>query len=108
MVYTKLDLKNAYHSFKVYEPDQEVLSFTFDGRTYKWQACCFGLRTISQLFCKVMKIILSDIEGVEANVDDVLLYSKPDVHATLIKTVIGKLTDSNLKINFGKSQFFKT
>ena len=108
MVYTKLDLKNAYHSFKVYEPDQEVLSFTFDGRTYKWQACCFGLRTISQLFCKVMKIILSDIEGVEAYVDDVLLYSKPDVHATLIKTVIDKLTDSNLKINFGKSQFFKT
>lgn len=108
MIYSKLDLKNAYHSFKIDEDSQEVPSFTFKGRTYKWVACCFGLKTITSLFCRVMNILLGDLDGICTYVDNCVLFSESVQHAQLVKTVIDRLTSANLRINKEKCTFMKT
>lgn len=107
MVYTKIDLKNAYHSFKVHENSREILSFQFKNKTYCWKGCAFGLSSITSIFCRVMKILLGPIEGVESYVDDCVIASTPEKHAALVKKVLDILTDANLKINFDKTMYLK-
>ena len=107
-VFTKLDLKNAYHSFKVADASQEVLSFTVNNKTYKWVGCCFGLKFVTSLYCRVINLLFQGMEGVQTYVDDCCIYSDPEDHAALVKKAIDRLTSVNLKINFEKCTWFKT
>lgn len=108
-IFTRIDLANAYHSFKVDEGSQEVLSFTYNRQTYRFARCPYGLKFVTSLFSRVMNIILGDLEGVETYVDDCILYSETaEEHVALINEVMKRLTDVNLKINFDKCAWFKT
>ncbi|KAG2191531.1 hypothetical protein INT47_003618 [Mucor saturninus] len=107
-VFTKLDLKNAYHSFKVADASQEVLSFTVNNKTYKWVGCCFGLKFVTSLYFRVINLLFQGMEGVQTYVDDCCIYSNPEDHAALVKMAIDRLTSVNLKINFDKCTWFKT
>lgn len=108
-VFSKLDLKSAYHSFKVSEESQEVLSFMVGNECYRWKRCCFGLKHITSLFSRVMNILFHDIEEVEVYVDDLCCWSENiEDHAELVKKVIQRLSSANLKLNVEKCSFFRT
>ncbi|KAG0803948.1 hypothetical protein G6F20_013085 [Rhizopus arrhizus] len=98
-VFTKIDLKNAYNSFLVAPKDQHKLSFQFKNRTYTFQGCCFGLKTVTAIFCKVMKILFADMDFIETYVDDCVIKGTAENHASNVKKVIERLTSVNLKIN---------
>lgn len=108
VVFSRLDLKSAYNSFKVDEPSQEVLSFTFDDKTYKWVGTCFGLKFVTSQFCRVMNIIFNGEANIATYVDDCCIFSDVEHHADIVKRAIDKLTAANLKINYAKCTFFKT
>ncbi|KAJ8651494.1 hypothetical protein O0I10_012948 [Lichtheimia ornata] len=56
-VFTTLDLKSAFHRFKIHEPDQHKTTFTFRNRPYCFQACPFGLKHISAIYlCHLQKV----------------------------------------------------
>lgn len=107
-MFSRLDVESAYNSFKVDEPSQEVLSFTFDGQTYKWIGTCFGLKFVTSQFCRVMNIIFDGEANIATYVDDCCIFSDPEDHAEIVKRAIDKLTNANLKINYEKCTFFKT
>ncbi|KAG2228457.1 hypothetical protein INT48_007575, partial [Thamnidium elegans] len=107
-VFSRLDLKSAYNSFKVDEASQEVLSFTFDDKTYKWVGTCFGLKFVTSQFCRVMNIIFNGEAQIATYVDDCCIFSDVENHAEIVTRAIEKLTAANLKINFAKCTFFKS
>ncbi|KAG2191017.1 hypothetical protein INT47_001072, partial [Mucor saturninus] len=108
VVFSRLDLKSAYNSFKVDEASQEVLSFMFDDKTYKWVGTCFGLKFVTSQFCRVMNIIFNGEAQIATYVDDCCIFSDAKNHASIVKRAIDKLTAANLKINYAKCTFFKT
>lgn len=110
LILSKIDLSQAYNFFPVAPESQEVLSFTFNNKTYCGKGCAFGLKTITQQFCRVMNIIFNDFDtGIATYVEDCLLWSHtPEEHTILVKNVIERLTEVNLKVNFKKLTFFKT
>lgn len=108
VVFSRLDLKSAYNSFKVDESSQEVLSFMFDDKTYKWVGTCFGLKFVTSQFCRVMNIIFNGEAQIATYVDDCCIFSDVKSHANIVKRAIDKLTAANLKINYAKCTFFKT
>ncbi|KAG2191833.1 hypothetical protein INT47_011581 [Mucor saturninus] len=57
-IYTKIDLKNAYFLFPVDSNSQEILSFSFRNKTYRWKGCCFGLSFISQQYSRVIAVVI--------------------------------------------------
>ncbi|KAG2192313.1 hypothetical protein INT47_007470 [Mucor saturninus] len=91
-VYTKIDLKNAYFSFPVDKTSQEILSFTFKNKTYRWKGCCFGLSFISQQYSRVISHLFKGMDGVRNYIDYLCIYSAPEDHAELVNEVIEKLT----------------
>jgi transposase InsO family protein len=108
-IMSKIDLKQAYYSFAVDEASREVLSFSYNHTNYVWCHAPFGLKFLTSQYCRVMNILLGDLEGVETYVDDCVLYSETvEEHITLINTVLERLTSVNLKINPDKCTWFRT
>jgi transposase InsO family protein len=108
-IMSKIDLKQAYYSFAVDEASREVLSFSYNHINYKWCHAPFGLSFLTSQYCRVMNILLGDLEGVETYVDDCVLYSETiEEHIKLINTVLERLTSVNLKINPDKCTWFRT
>ena len=108
-VFSKIDLKNAYFSFKIADQSKDVLLFNFKGITYRWLGCCFGLRPITSVYSSVMNILFADLAGVEMYVDDLCLFSTDPVsHLKLVNEVLKRLTNANLKIGIEKCSWFRS
>jgi IS30 family transposase len=108
-IFTKIDLKNAYFSFEVEEESRDVLQFTFEGKTYRWVGCCFGLRHVTSVFSSVMHILFGDLEGCECYIDDLCITSFDiESHKRLVKEVIQRLNRVNLKIGLDKCAFMRS
>jgi hypothetical protein len=108
-IFAKVDLKNAYFSFKISEASSHVLLFNFKGKTYRWVGCCFGLRPITSVFSSVMNILFSDMPNVEVYIDDLCLVSSSvSDHCELVKEVLRRLTNANLKIGIEKCSWFRS
>ena len=106
-IYAKIDLRNAYFAFKVLSKD--VLLFNFRGKSYRWLGCCFGLKPITSVFSSVMNILFSDMPNVEIYVDDLCLVSSSlSDHCKLIREVLRRLTNANLKIGVEKCSWFRS
>ncbi|KAK4509718.1 uncharacterized protein ATC70_007020 [Mucor velutinosus] len=108
-IFSKIDLKNAYFSFRISDISRNVLLFNFRGKSYRWLGCCFGLRPITSVFSSVMNILFSDMPNVEVYVDDLCLVSSSlSSHCELIKEVLRRLTHANLKIGVEKCSWFRS
>ncbi|SAL97142.1 hypothetical protein, partial, partial [Absidia glauca] len=110
VVYTTLDLTNAFHRFPIHPPDQHKTAFTsVDGLQYMFRGCPFGLKPISSKFQRVMTTLFSRDpfhSFVATFVDDIVIYSKTyNSHAAHVKMVIDELTQVNLTLNPQKCHF---
>ena len=61
---SKLDIEDAY-SVQISEPDQQYLTFQFDGFLCKYSALPNGFTKDPRKFTKLLKPILSELERVE-------------------------------------------
>ncbi|SAM00081.1 hypothetical protein [Absidia glauca] len=77
-VFTTLDLKSAFHRFKIHPDDQHKTTFTHRGRQYMFQEAPFGLKPLSAKFQRVMHTIFHGLPYVQTFIDDVVVYS-PDL-----------------------------
>jgi hypothetical protein len=106
-VFTTLDLRQAFHRFKLAEEDQHKTSFTVnDGQQYCFVSCPFGLKSISSCFQRVMNKIFAGCGYVTVFVDDVLVHSDNiHDHAKHVQDCINRLTAVNLILNVKKCHF---
>ncbi|SAL97386.1 hypothetical protein [Absidia glauca] len=105
-VFTTLDLKSAFHRFKIHEPHQVKTSFMHGDTQYVFQGCPFGLKPISSKFQRVMAKLLQDLPFATAFVDDIVIFSKTlHDHISHVKVVIERLTAVNLVLNPDKCHF---
>jgi hypothetical protein len=110
IVYTTLDLTNAFHRFPIHPPHQHKTAFTsVDGLQYMFRGCPFGLKPISSKFQRVMTTLFSAKPFhtfVATFVDDIVIYSTSyQAHADHVQLVIEELTRVNLTLNPLKCHF---
>src|SRR5258707_5969808 len=76
-IYTKIDLKNAYHLVCILEGDKLKTAFCTRYRSYEWRGMPFSLSNALAAFQKVIHDILVDILDVCAvcHLDDNPVYS---------------------------------
>lgn len=108
VVFTTLDLKQAFHRFEIYKPHRNRTAFQPDGHhtQYQFRGAPFGLRPISSVYQRTMTIIFKNMPFVTNFIDDIIIFS-PDLetHATHVKAAIDKLTEVQLILNPDKSCF---
>jgi len=75
-IYTKIDLKNAYHLVCISEGDKPKMAFCMRYGSYEWQVMPFGLSNALAAFQRFINNVLGDLLDIctMGYLDDILVY----------------------------------
>jgi hypothetical protein len=82
-VYTKLNLKHAYHLLRIAEGDELKMAFRTHYGSFEWRVMPFGLTNAPAAFQRFVNSIFADLLDicVVVYLDDILIYSdSPEEH----------------------------
>lgn len=107
-IFTKLDIRQAFHRIRM-DPDSEELT-TFRTRygNYKCKVLPFGLTNGPATYQRYMNDVLIDLLDVicTAYLDDILIYSDdPLMHEAHVKQVLQRLRSAGLQADIRKCEF---
>lgn len=110
-IYTKLDVRQAFHRIRM-DPDAEELT-TFRTRygSYKYKVLPFGLTNGPATYQRYMNDVLFDYldDFCTAYLDDILIYSDNELeHEIHVKKVLQRLRDAGLQVDLKKCEFHVT
>jgi hypothetical protein len=110
-IYTKLDLRHAYHLLRVAEGDEPKTAFRTRYGSFNWRVVPFGLTNAPAAFQRFLNTIFADLLDVTVIVylDDILIYSDdPANHTKHVREVLRRLREAGLYCNLPKCEFSVT
>ena len=98
-IFTKIDLRNAYHQVRVKEGDEWKTAFRCREGHFEYQVCPQGPTNAPAMFQHFMNVILRehlDITTIGV-LDDVIIYSAdPVLHVHHVRQILQILRDNQL------------
>jgi len=107
-IYTKIDLRHAYHLVCITEGDKWKTAFRTRYGAFKWSVMPFGLTNAPAAFQCFMNDVFSDLLDVciVVYLDDILIYSDNITqHWSHIKEVLNRLQKAGLYAKAEKCEF---
>ncbi|XP_057205010.1 uncharacterized protein si:ch211-159i8.4 isoform X2 [Triplophysa rosa] len=107
-VFTKLDLRNAYHLVRIREGDEWKTAFNTPTGHYEYTVLPFGLTNAPAVFQGLINSILGDMVNlfVFVYLDDILIFSPSlQVHAQHVRRVLQRLLENQLFVKAEKCEF---
>jgi hypothetical protein len=107
-IYTKIDLRHAYHLVRIREGDEWKTTFRTKYGSFEWLVMPFGLSNAPGAFQRFMNDIFADMLDVSVVVylDDILIYSSDKAtHRKQVKEVLRRLRKHGLYANPKKCEF---
>lgn len=107
-VFTKLDLRNAYHLVRVRQGDEWKTAFNTPSGHYEYQVMPFGLTNAPAVFQALINDVLRDMINIFVFVylDDILIFSKtPQDHHQHVRQVLQRLLKNHLYVKPSKCEF---
>lgn len=99
-VFSKLDIKDAFHQIELAEDSRFITTFITKRGLMRYTRLMFGINNAPELFQKTMNKILAGCEGVLVYLDDILVFGENESkHDTHLKFVLAKLKDHNVMLN---------
>ena len=105
-IFSTLDIKSAYHQIVLTEESRVITTFVTEFGLHRYKRLMFGISCAPEMFQRIFKAILADIEGVEVFIDDVLVHGKiVKEHDDRVKRVCTRLAEKGLTLNREKCRF---
>src|SRR6266446_9428125 len=107
-IYSKIDLKHAYHLVQIAEGDEPKTAFHTCYGSYEWQVMPFGLTNAPAVFQRFINEVLGNLLDicVVGYIDDILIYSDSiDQHRDHVQEVLRRLQEAGLYANPKKCNF---
>src|SRR5258708_7505376 len=107
-IYTKIDLKHAYHLVHMAEGDEPKTAFRTRYGSFEWRVMPFGLSNAPAAFQRFINDVLGDLLDVcmIGYLDDILIYSDSlDEHKDHVRDMLRRLWDAGLYANPRKCMF---
>ncbi|XP_058125134.1 uncharacterized protein K02A2.6-like [Anopheles ziemanni] len=109
LIFTKLDLKDAYFHVELHEDVRHITTFMTANGLMRFRRLPFGLSCAPELFQRIMERILIHCKGIIVYLDDVLLFApcKQELQKNVseVKTLLRR---HNLTVNEEKSSYNQT
>ncbi|SJL12778.1 related to TY3B TY3B protein [Armillaria ostoyae] len=109
-IYTKLDLRHAYHLVRIAEGDEWKTAFRTRYGSFEWRVMPFGLTNAPAAFQRFVNDIFADMLDVSVVVylDDILIYSNnPADHWKHVREVLCRLRANQLYCKGSKCEFHR-
>src|SRR6266436_3858170 len=107
-IYSKIDLKHAYHLVQIAEGDEPKTTFCMRYRSYEWRVMPFGLTNAPAVFQRFINEVLGNLLDVcmVGYIDNILIYSDSvDQHWDHVREVLRRLQEAGLYANPKKCNF---
>ena len=107
-IYTKIDLRHAYHLVRIADGDEWKTAFRTHYGSFEWLVMPFGLTNAPAAFQRFMNDIFSDMVDVSVVIylDDILIYSdNPAEHRKHVREVLRRLRKHGLYARADKCEF---
>lgn len=107
-MYTKIDLRHAYHLVRIAEGDEWKTAFRTRYGSFEWRVMPFGLSNAPAAFQRFMNEVFADLLDVCTVVylDDILVYSDtPELHTEHVREVLRRLRKHGLYARVDKCLF---
>ena len=107
-VYSKIDLKSAYHLVHIAKGDEWKTTFHTRYGSFEWLMMPFGLSNAPSAFQRFMNKVFSDLLNIFVVIylDDILIYSNNLIdHKKHVKEVLRRLRDNGLYASSTKCIF---
>ena len=107
-VFTKLDLRNAYHLVRIQEGDEWKTGFNNYLGHFKYLVMPFGLTNAPAVFQTLVNYLLRDFINhfVVVYLDDILIFSRdPKEHTNHVRLVLQQLLENRLFVKAEKCVF---
>ena len=103
---TKCDLLKGFWQVPLTERAKEVSAFVTADGLFQYKVMPFGMKNSPATFQRLINIVVCDIEGCEAYIDDIIIYSETwEEHLRIIRDLFRSLTVRKLTVNLEKSEF---
>jgi hypothetical protein len=104
-VFSKLDLKEAYHQFELDEKSRHVTTFHGPDALYRYKRLNYGTKSAQDILQNEMARILSGIPNQMNVSDDILIGGSVETHDAALARVLEALSQSNITVNPAKCLF---
>ncbi|XP_015260796.1 PREDICTED: RNA-directed DNA polymerase homolog [Cyprinodon variegatus] len=109
-IFTKLDLRNAYHLVRIRRGDEWKTAFKTPLGHFEYQVMPFGLCNAPSVFQALVNDVLRDYLNlfVFVYIDDILIYSRNiKKHRLHVRQVLQRLLENRLFVKAEKCEFHK-
>ena len=107
-VYTKINLRHAYHLVRIAKGDEWKTTFCTRNGSYEWQVMPFGLTNAPAAFQRFVNSVFADMLDVcmVVHLDDILIYSdNMEDHVKHVREVLQHLCHHKLFAKPKKCEF---
>lgn len=105
---SKFDLLKGYWQVPLTSRAKELSAFITPDSFLQYTVMPFGVRNAPATFQRLVNRVLSGMQGCEAYLDDVVLYSSTwSEHLAQIRELFERLAKANLTVNLAKCEFGK-
>ena len=105
MVFSKLDANSGYWQLRLSEEAQKLITFITPFGRYYCKRLPFGISSAPEIFMREMQKILSGLDGVPCQMDDILIHSKDEQsHKQKVKEVLERLIEAGISLIRGYKQ----
>uniref|UniRef100_A0A8C7Y9I5 Gypsy retrotransposon integrase-like protein 1 n=1 Tax=Oryzias sinensis TaxID=183150 RepID=A0A8C7Y9I5_9TELE len=110
-IFTKLDLRNAYHLVRIRAGDEWKTAFNTPSGHFEYQVMPFGLTNAPAIFQNLVNDVLGDMINhfVFIYLDDILIFSRSmEEHVQHVRKVLLRLLQNQLYVKAEKCEFHTT
>jgi hypothetical protein len=107
-IFTKIDIRQAFHRIRMHSDSEELVTFRTRYGAYKYNVVPFGLTNGPATYQRYMNDVLFDYldDFCAAYLDDILIYSDNALdHEVHVKKVLQRLRDAGLQTDIKKCEF---
>ena len=105
-VYSKLDIKEAFHQLELDETSRDITTFICHRGLFRYKSLFFGVSSAPEKYQKVMTDILRGLKGVINISDDLVCHGKNiQEHDQNLFALLKRLTEKGITLNPDKCSF---